>query len=94
MSLYECRFGSSSGKEVYSPDGTQSKGHRGDCGWRNPESTIRYLVDVTSLVPGADCLRWAKGICMEYGVQDPKWYMLEARTSHQHTHSDGSIGYQ
>lgn len=30
---------------MYSPDGSESMGHRGDCGWRNPHSTAAVIAN-------------------------------------------------
>lgn len=87
------RYASSSGKEVYSPDGAQDKGHRGDCGWLNPQSTERFssLLDLSKMT-NKDCIRFSRGVCLEYGNIRDMWYMLEARGG-KHRRGDTEIVY-
>lgn len=58
------RYSSSSGGEVYSPDGSASWGHRGDCGWRNPYYTTIELADKSNA--DKSCVRYKKGRCIKY----------------------------
>jgi len=60
-------WGSSAAKEFRNPDGSNSRGHRGDCGWRNIHSTaLGFEREESESTMALECLTYYRGECVEY----------------------------
>ena len=64
-------WSSSSAKKTKNPDGSSSRGHRGDCGWRNIHSTaLGFERSETEETFALECLTYYQGECVEYAGMD------------------------